>query len=194
MFSLVLASSSSYRKQLLDKLGLDFIQASPDIDETTQANESATSLVERLAIEKAKALANTYPDSLIIGSDQVATFNGRIIGKPHTKDNAKSQLMQFSGQSITFLTGLCLYNSQSKQYQSMVEPFIVHFKNLTDHQIERYIEKELPLDCAGSFKSEGLGITLFSSLEGRDPNTLVGLPLIALTEMLTNEGVDPLLK
>lgn len=192
MLSLVLGSSSRYRKQLLDKLGLPFTQDSPDIDETPQADESAAALVERLAVDKAKALADKHPNSLIIGSDQVATFSGRIIGKPHTKDNAKSQLMQFSGQSVTFLTGLCLYNSQTGEHQSSVEPFNVHFKALTERQIERYIELEQPLDCAGSFKSEGLGITLFSQLEGRDPNSLIGLPLIALTEMLINEGMDPL--
>ncbi|MAC46756.1 MAG: septum formation inhibitor Maf [Oceanospirillum sp.] len=192
MLSLVLGSSSRYRKQLLDKLGIPFIQDSPDIDETPQADENAAALVERLAIDKAKALADKHPNSLIIGSDQVATFSGRIIGKPHTKDNAKSQLMQFSGQSVTFLTGLCLYNSQTGVHQSLVEPFNVHFKELTERQVERYIEQEQPLDCAGSFKSEGLGITLFSQLEGRDPNSLIGLPLIALTEMLINEGMDPL--
>ncbi|WP_028301166.1 Maf family protein [Oceanospirillum beijerinckii] len=192
MLSLVLGSSSRYRKQLLDKLGIPFIQDSPDIDETPQADENAAALVERLAIDKAKALADKHPNSLIIGSDQVATFSGRIIGKPHTKDNAKSQLMQFSGQSVTFLTGLCLYNSQTGGHQSLVEPFNVHFKELTERQVERYIEQEQPLDCAGSFKSEGLGITLFSQLEGRDPNSLIGLPLIALTEMLINEGMDPL--
>ena len=192
MLSLVLGSSSRYRKQLLDKLGLPFTQDSPDIDETPKADESAAALVERLAVDKAKALADKYPNSLIIGSDQVATFSGRIIGKPHTKDNAKSQLMQFSGQSVTFLTGLCLYNSQTGEHQSLVEPFNVHFKTLTERQIERYIELEQPLDCAGSFKSEGLGITMFSQLEGRDPNSLIGLPLIALTEMLINEGMDPL--
>lgn len=192
MLSLVLGSSSRYRKQLLDKLGIPFTQDSPDIDETPQADESAAALVERLAVDKAKALADKHPNSLIIGSDQVATFSGRIIGKPHTKDNAKSQLMQFSGQSVTFLTGLCLYNSQTGEHQSLVEPFQVYFKELTEHQIERYIELEQPLDCAGSFKSEGLGITMFSQLEGRDPNSLIGLPLIALTEMLINEGMDPL--
>ncbi len=192
MLSLVLGSSSRYRKQLLDKLGIPFIQDSPDIDETPQADENAAALAERLAIDKAKALADKHPNSLIIGSDQVATFSGRIIGKPHTKDNAKSQLMQFSGQSVTFLTGLCLYNSQTGSHQSLVEPFNVHFKELTERQVERYIEQEQPLDCAGSFKSEGLGITLFSQLEGRDPNSLIGLPLIALTEMLINEGMDPL--
>ncbi len=192
MLSLVLGSSSRYRKQLLDKLGIPFTQDSPDIDETPQPDESAAVLVERLAVDKAKALVDKHPNSLIIGSDQVATFSGRIIGKPHTKDNAKSQLMQFSGQSVTFLTGLCLYNSQTGEHQSLVEPFNVHFKALTEYQIERYIELEQPLDCAGSFKSEGLGITMFSQLEGRDPNSLIGLPLIALTEMLINEGMDPL--
>ena len=192
MLPLVLASSSRYRKQLLEKLGLSFIQASPDADETALPDETAQQLTERLALVKASALSTHYPAHLIIGSDQVATHNGRIIGKPHTKDNAFQQLKAFSGQSVTFLTGLCLYNSKTGQHQSHTEPFCVHFRELNDQQILSYIEKEQPLDCAGSFKSEGLGITLFSAMEGRDPNSLIGLPLIALTTMLRNEGTDPL--
>lgn len=192
MLSLVLASSSRYRKQLLEKTGLTFVQASPDVDETPHPGETAQQLVERLAILKAEALCSSHPNSLIIGSDQVATHNGRIIGKPHSKDNAFQQLNAFSGQTVTFLAGLCLFNTRTRQFQSLVEPFDVHFRVLTEQRISKYIEQEMPLDCAGSFKSEGLGITLFRGLEGRDPNALVGLPLIALTDMLINEGMDPL--
>ncbi|OPX55263.1 MAF protein [Oceanospirillum multiglobuliferum] len=192
MFSLVLASSSSYRKQLFDKLGLPFIQDSPEIDESPQPNESAETLVKRLALNKAKALSSKHPHSLIIGSDQVAVFRGQIIGKPHTEHNAKKQLSQFSGQSVTFLTGLCLYNSITETSQVEVERFTVHFKALSTAQIDGYIRKEQPLDCAGSFKSEGLGIALFKALEGDDPNSLVGLPLIRLVDMLNKEGICPL--
>lgn len=192
MLSLVLASTSTYRKQLLDKLGLPFTQGAPNIDETAHKNESASTLVERLAKEKAFALAENHPNSLIIGSDQVATFDGRIIGKPHTKDNAQKQLNHFSGQKITFYTGLAVHNSTTGETKSLVEPFTVHFRTLTETEIAHYIEREQPLDCAGSFKAEGLGITLFRQLEGRDPNTLIGLPLIALCDLLTEFDMPPL--
>lgn len=192
MLSLVLASTSSYRKQLLEKLGLPFTQDAPNINETAHDRESASTLVERLAKTKAIALAENHPNSLIIGSDQVATFDGRIIGKPHTKDNAQKQLKSFSGQKITFLTGLALHNTETGETKSLVEPFEVYFRTLTDDQIFHYISKELPLDCAGSFKSEGLGITLFERLDGRDPNTLVGLPLIALCDLLKEFEMYPL--
>lgn len=192
MLSLVLASTSPYRKQLLEKLALPFVQAAPDIDESSHDQESASTLVERLAREKAFALAENHPNSLIIGSDQVATFDGRIIGKPHTKDNAQKQLNAFSGQKITFYTGLAIHNTATGETKSLVEPFEVHFRKLSDRQIERYIEIEQPLDCAGSFKSEGLGITLFEKLNGRDPNALIGLPLIALCDLLQAFDVSPL--
>ncbi|WP_417596502.1 Maf family protein [Oceanospirillum sp.] len=192
MLPLVLASTSFYRKQLLEKLGLPFIQTAPNIDESPLDQESASTLVERLAREKALALTENHPNSLIIGSDQVATFDGRIIGKPHTKDNAQKQLKDFSGQKITFYTGLALHNTATGETKSMVEPFHVYFRKLNDQHIAHYIEKENPLDCAGSFKSEGMGIALFEKLEGRDPNTLIGLPLIALCDLLHAFGVSPL--
>ncbi len=192
MLSLVLASTSSYRKQLLEKLGLPFIQAAPNINESPLDQESASTLVERLAREKAYTLAKNHPNSLIIGSDQVATFDGRIIGKPHTKDNAQKQLKDFSGQKITFYTGLALHNTATGETKSLVEPFHVYFRKLSEQQITHYIEKEQPLDCAGSFKSEGMGIALFERLEGRDPNALVGLPLIALCDLLDAFQVSPL--
>ncbi|WP_041164857.1 Maf family protein [Dickeya parazeae] len=193
MSRIVLASTSVYRKALLEKLGLAFICAAPDYDETPDTGESATELVRRLAIGKARSLAERYPDRLIIGSDQVCVMGNAITGKPHTPENAIRQLQQASGQCITFYTGLALFNSATAHLQSVVEPFDVYFRTLSTREIERYVDIEQPLDCAGSFKSEGLGITLFDRLSGRDPNTLVGLPLITLLELLRAEGVNPLL-
>lgn len=193
MLPLVLASSSPYRAQLLSKLGLAFTQDSPNIDESTLTKEEPHALVERLAIEKAQALSNSHPASLIIGSDQVAHFQGEIIGKPGNHPQAAEQLRQFSGHTVEFCTGICLLNSQTQQWQSEVSRFKVHFHKLSAAQIDGYLKQEQPYDCAGSFKSEGLGIALFSRLEGDDPNSLVGLPLIKLVEMLNNEGIDPLL-
>lgn len=193
---LVLASSSVYRKQLLSKLQLPFVSASPNIDESIYPNEDPRHYVERLAIEKAKALSTCYPNHIIIGSDQCAVLEvegqPKILGKPHTIENAVLQLSQASGQCVTFLTGLCLYNSQTQQTLSITEPFKVNFRELTQAQIKRYIEQEMPLDCAGSFKSEGLGIRLFKSLEGRDPNSLIGLPLITLVDLLEQQGISVL--
>jgi MAF protein len=193
---ILLASSSVYRKQLLEKLQLPFECSSPDIDESIYPEESPEDYVHRLAIEKAKALASDYPNHIIIGSDQCAVFESEeqryILGKPHTIENAIKQLTQASGKQVTFLTGLCVFNSQSQKLLSLVEPFSVHFRDLNQQQIERYIEQEMPLDCAGSFKSEGLGIRLFKALEGRDPNSLVGLPLIALVDLLEQHGIPVL--
>lgn len=190
--TLILASSSPYRRELLNKLGLDFISLSPDIDETEKANETADELVSRLALEKAKAIAKTNPNTLIIGSDQVAVLGDEILTKPHTHERAHKQLSMASGNRVKFLTGLCLYNSGNNKYQLDVIAYSVHFLSLSKEQIEHYLQKEKPYDCAGSFKSEGLGITLFASMSGDDPNSLIGLPLISLTSMLRNEGVDPL--
>lgn len=192
MTRLVLASTSPFRKTLLEKLGLAFITASPEVDETPQVNESATDLVQRLACAKARTLADKYPQHLIIGSDQVCVIAGKITGKPHTEETARRQLSQASGHSVIFYTGLALFDSANNHLQVTCEPFNVDFRTLSDEEIVNYIAKEQPLNCAGSFKSEGLGITLFDRLSGRDPNTLVGLPLIALCEMLRNVGVDPL--
>ena len=184
MKSLVLASTSPYRKALLAKLALPFTTAKPNVDETPLPNESPGELVERLAIAKARAIKSEFKSSLIIGSDQVAVFNGEILGKPHTKENAHAQLTAFSGNKVTFLTSLCVYDTETNEHQSIIEPFIVHFRSLTHEEITCYIDKEQPLDCAGSFKSEGLGICLFEKLEGNDPNALIGLPLIQLTQLL----------
>lgn len=193
MKKLLLASGSTYRQNLLAKLGLIFESHTPDIDESHHIEEPPAQLVERLAISKAKKLAEQYPDYLIIGSDQVASFNGEILGKPGNFENAFKQLCQCRGQKVEFLTGLCLYNPETNHTQSSVEKYSVRFRDLTDLQINNYLVREQPFDCAGSFKSEALGISLFSTLEGEDPNTLVGLPLIALIRMLNKEGIDPLL-
>lgn len=192
MQRLLLASTSAYRKMLLEKLHLPFICAAPHIDETPLSGENAEALVLRLAAAKAQALALAYPDTLIIGSDQVCVIDGKITGKPHTEDNARAQLRQASGKTVTFYTGLALYNSRSNHLQAVCEPFHVHFRTLSDAEITNYVRLEQPLNCAGSFKSEGLGIALFDKLEGRDPNALIGLPLIALLEMLRAEGINPL--
>ncbi|PLC57667.1 Maf family protein [Photobacterium carnosum] len=189
---LVLASTSPFRKSLLEKLQLPFTTANPNVNEARLDNESATTLVKRLAQAKAQACAESHPHHLIIGSDQVCVIDGDILGKPHTEANACAQLRAASGKVITFYTGLCLYNAQTQIAQVICEPFHVHFRTLTNNEIAHYVTKEQPLYCAGSFKSEGLGIALFNKLEGRDPNTLVGLPLIALREMLANEHITVL--
>ena len=187
---IVLASSSPYRRELLHKFGLDFICDSPNIDETPLANESPEQLVIRLAIEKAKTVGSRHSGALIIASDQTAVLNDRMLGKPGNHQVAKQQLAAASGNSVLFLTSLVLLNTDTGNYQSAVVPFSVHFRDLTDAEIDGYLRKEQPYNCAGAFKSEGLGITLFERLEGDDPNALVGLPLIKLTEMLRNDGVN----
>ncbi len=187
---LVLASSSPWRRQLLEKLGLPFETISPEIDESAQPGETAKALVERLAELKARAAATHYPDALIIGSDQVAVLDNTIIGKPGSHQNAVRQLQAASGKKIVFHTGLCLLNSRTGKTQIETIPYTVVFRQLSKQQIESYLKKEQPYSCAGSFKSEGLGIALFERFEGEDPNTLIGLPLIRLVNMLEQEGVD----
>ncbi|MFZ4967607.1 Maf family protein [Pseudomonas sp. Mn2068] len=190
MLPLLLASSSVYRRELLDRLRLPFTCSSPDIDESYQPGESAEALVRRLAEEKARALSASHPRHLIIGSDQVAVLDGRIIGKPHTFDKAREQLLAASGARVTFLTGLALLNSQSGHCQVDCVPFTVHMRQLDPERIERYLRAEQPYDCAGSFKAEGLGVSLFQRTEGPDATSLVGLPLIRLVDMLLAEGVE----
>ena len=193
MSNLLLASTSPWRRMLLEKLSLPFECAAPEVNVTPLPGESARQLVTRLAQAKAQTLASRFPQHLIIGSDQVCVLDGDITGKPHTEENAYRQLRKASGTIVTFYTGLALYNSANGHLQTECEPFDVHFRHLSDQEIEAYIRKENPLQCAGSFKSEGLGITLFERLEGRDPNSLVGLPLIALCQLLRREGFNPLL-
>lgn len=154
--------------------------------------EAPRQLVLRLAQAKAQSLASRFPNHLIIGSDQICVLDGEITGKPLTEEKARQQLAKASGNIVTFYTGLALYNSASGHLQTEVEPFDVHFRHLSETEIDDYVRKEHPLHCAGSFKSEGLGIALFERLEGRDPNTLIGLPLIALCQMLRREEMNPL--
>lgn len=190
-YQLVLASTSPFRQEILKKLHLDFVTAKPDCDETPIAGESPQQLVMRLAEEKAKSCQVTS-SSLIIGSDQVCVIDGEIIGKPHTREKAIEQLSRQSGKSITFYTGLSVWNSATQKADTRLDTFVVHFRNLTTAQIESYVDKEQPFYCAGSFKSEGLGIALFERLEGKDPNTLIGLPLIDLIDMLEVQGMNVL--
>lgn len=193
MTKILLASSSPYRRELLSRLGLEFEWQSPAIDETPLANEPVEALVLRLAEAKARALRHANPEGLIIGSDQAAVCGEKIVGKPGSFEPALAQLKAASGQSVDFYTGLCLYNGKTGQSRLHCELFRVHFRTLSEAQISRYLHKEQPYDCAGSFKVEGLGISLFKRLEGGDPNSLVGLPLIALVDLLLAEGIDPLM-
>lgn len=192
MRQLILASSSPYRRALLQKLGLPFESAAPYIKEEAFAGEQAGELASRLATEKALALAGQFPDALIIGSDQVAECQGRLLGKPGNTENAIAQLQLCSGQTVSFHTGLCLADAKSGNHSTICEIFTVHFRNLSKGEIRRYVELDQPLDCAGSFKAEGLGIALFEKMEGRDPNSLVGLPLIRLVDLLKQYQLDPL--
>ena len=187
---LILGSSSPYRKMLLERLMVPFKTENPDIDETPIDGETPIELVERLAIAKAQEIAKTNPNSLIIGSDQVALHGDQIVGKPHTHQCAVEQLKTASGKKIELFTGLALINSATNSIQSEVIPFTVHFKPLSEATIERYLRKEQPYNCAGSVRSEGLGVTLFERFEGDDPNALIGLPLIRLVAMLENQAFD----
>jgi MAF protein len=187
---LVLASSSPYRRELLGRLHLPFIWKAPDIDESRHPQESAEALVRRLSLAKAQALSQEFPQHLIIGSDQVAVSSGQILGKPHTFERAREQLLAASGNSVSFLTGLTLLNSQTSEHLTDCIPFTVHFRQLSEAQITRYLEAEQPFDCAGSFKAEGLGISLFRSTEGNDNTSLIGLPLIRLVDMLQANQVE----
>ncbi len=185
---IVLGSTSPFRKALLERLRIDFVCDSPNIDETPLDNEPVEEMVVRLAIAKARAIAGNHPNSLIIGSDQSAVLDGEKLSKPGNFENAFQQLSRASGQKITFQTGLCLLNTETGNIQSACIPYTVVFKNLTPTMIENYLRKEEPYNCAGSFKSEALGIALFERFEGSDPNALIGLPLIELVNFLNNEG------
>ena len=195
--SLILASSSPFRKAILDKLGLDFEVVAPEINEDRGVNESPIDLVTRLSTEKAVAVAKSKT-GLIIASDQVATLdtgykaNDSILTKPGSHENAFLQLKKSSGKTVNFLTGLVLMNTKNLNTQVHVEHFKVSFKTLSDNQILKYLSKEDVLNCAGSFKSEGLGIALFAEMEGNDPNSLIGLPTIKLIDMLAKENVHVL--
>ena len=190
--TLVLASTSPFRRALLERLGLGFETCAPEVDESVHSGEAPEQLVLRLARAKAEAGALVHPQTLVIGSDQVACIDGEILGKPGGREQAIAQLEKASGRKVTFYTGLCLLDGKSGSIQLECVPFHVHFRDLSRRQIEGYLDREQPFNCAGSFKSEGLGITLFQRLEGDDPNALIGLPLIRLVSMLAENGVDPL--
>lgn len=186
---LVLASTSKFRQELLQRLQIPFVCASPNIDESPLPHESAYDLVARLALAKAQAVQAHYTDALIIGSDQVAVLRDHILGKPHTHANAVAQLQACSNQYVEFLTGLCLLNTHTHSYQVDVVRYGVKFRPLTEQMIEHYLQREQPYQCAGSFKSEGLGVTLFEKMQGDDPSALIGLPLIRLTDFLQQQGI-----
>jgi septum formation protein len=190
--TLILASSSRYRADLLARLGLEFDAEAPEIDESPRPGEPPADLVRRLSHLKAAAIAARRGDALVIGSDQVAVVGERILGKPGSAAVAHSQLALLSGSEVTFHTGLCLLDSRDHSHQIVVVPTVVQFRTLTRIEIEDYVRREQPLDCAGAFKSEGLCIALFERITSDDPSALIGLPLIALCRMLRKAGV-PLL-
>ncbi len=189
---LILASTSPFRRVLLERLELPFDTLSPEVDETAGENESPEELVLRLAGAKARAGAAAATDALVIGSDQVACIDGQILGKPGTRERAIAQLELASGREVVFYTGLCLFDARNGSAQLECVPFHVHFRALSRRRIESYLDREQPYNCAGSFKSEGLGIALFERLEGDDPNALIGLPLIRLVRMLERAGFEVL--
>lgn len=186
---LVLASTSAYRRQLLERLGIPFTVDRPDVDETPLAGEAPPATAERLALAKARAVAPRHPGALIVGSDQVAYRGEQRFDKPGTVANAIAQLQTMRGQSIFFHTALCLLDSRDGSHQLDASPVEARFRQLEDSEIHRYVEREMPLDCAGSAKSEGLGISLLDYMRGDDPTALIGLPLIALSRMLRQHGL-----
>ena len=188
--SIVLASSSRYRRELLQRLGLPFESWSPEVDESALPAEPPRETAIRLARAKATAGSRKFPKAWVIGSDQVADLDGRPIGKPGTFENARRQLRDVSGHSVLFHTALCVHNARMERRHERLVTTEVSFRRLSDAEIDRYLEREHALDCAGSAKSEGLGVSLLSGMHGEDPTALVGLPLIALASMLRAEGFD----
>lgn len=189
---IVLGSTSIYRLQLLDRLGLDYVTARPDTDELPLEGESPAATALRLAIAKAQSLSHKFPRALVIGADQVADLNGSAIGKPGSKKRAFEQLQNMSGQTLVFHSGLALLNTETGRMQSRVVDTTVRFRTLTSQEIENYLDRENALDCAGGAKAEALGIALIASMQSDDPTALIGLPLIALIDMLRAEGVSVL--
>lgn len=190
---LVLASSSPYRKALLQRLGLPFASASPDIDETQLPGEPVAALTQRLALAKARALAPAWPEALLIGSDQACQVDIQILGKPGSFGRAREQLLLCSGKTVEFHTALVLLDSCRDTALSRHDVFSVRFRTLSDAEITHYLHTEQPYDCAGSFKAEGLGIALFEEMAGKDFHSLLGLPLISLCSLLRQAGLNPLL-
>lgn len=188
--SLALASGSRYRQALLAKLGLEFEAIAPEIDETPKAGESPIELAARLSFEKAAALFGRYPDRLIVGSDQVAVLDGVQLRKPGGRERAVEQLRAASGRIVEFHTGVCVSNAATGESVCEIDLARVHFRRLSDDRIARYVDREPAFDCAGAFKSEGLGIALFEKIDAEDPNALVGLPLIRLIRLLERFGVS----
>ena len=186
---IILGSSSIYRKELLQRLQIPFETVSPEINEMPLDNESPEETATRLAEAKAREVARIFPQALIIGSDQVTVLEDTRLGKPLNHGNATEQLRLMRGKEVIFYTALCLLNSSTDRLQMRVIPFFVKFRQLSDQQIENYLLKEQPYHCAGSAKSEGLGIALIERMTGDDPNALIGLPLISLIDMLAHEGV-----
>ena len=186
---LILASTSRYRRELLQRFGLPFDTARPEVDETALPGESPAATAERLSVEKARAVAAHHPQALIVGSDQVACMGIQRFGKPGTTENAIAQLKSMRGNAVVFHTGVALVNAETGRIQVCGVPTRVQFREMDDTEIARYVEKEMPLDCAGSAKAEALGITLLDALSTDDPTALIGLPLIALSRMLRAEGV-----
>ncbi|TBR45059.1 septum formation inhibitor Maf [Marinomonas agarivorans] len=193
---LILGSSSIYRRTLLERLRIPFEWVSPEIDETRLDNESINEFVQRLAYEKALAVSRQLPSSqkevVIIGSDQAATFEGQILGKPRNFKNAFKQLSSFSGNTVTFMTALCVLDNHTKTFDLNISENKVTFRKLREEEITNYLTIEKPFDCAGSFKCEGFGIALFEKITGDDPNALIGLPLIKLCTALRKVGLNPL--
>ena len=189
---LVLASTSPYRRELLARLGLPFQTAAPEVDESRRADEPGHALAARLAVAKARAVAPRYPAALVVGSDQVAVNGDTLLGKPGDEATAVRQLLAASGRTVTFLTGLCVIDCVAETERVEVVAFEVQFRELTESEVRAYVARERPLDCAGAFKSEGLGVALFERMSGSDPTALVGLPLIRLCALLREAGLDPL--
>lgn len=186
---LVLASTSPFRRELLQRLTVSFETFAPDVDESRPPGEPARQLVTRLAEAKARAALTMYPDALVIGSDQVAVCQEDILGKPGDHETACKQLARLAGHRVSFLTGLCLFDCAANTVRVDMVSYHVTFRILSEAQIDRYLRTERPYNCAGSFKSEGLGISLFQSMEGEDPTALIGLPLIRLVDWLNDAGI-----
>lgn len=188
----MLASSSRYRRELLERFGIEFKVASPDVDETPLGEEPVCDLVRRLAIDKARAVAARFPRAVIIGSDQAASFEGAMLGKPGTASNAIAQLMAFSGKRVDFYTGVAVLHPPSGRVSTHVDRTVARFRHLDKHEVERYVERDRPTDCAGGIKFESTGALLLRAVETQDPSAAIGLPLIELGAMLRAEGVNPL--